>query len=88
MYNQIVGDTPVLKAQLTNYVRESIAQKNPQLKAGEVESHLAYTLLRTHAPENGRRVDPNQVSIEDLWDASEEHARSWYEKWVWPSVNH
>ena len=31
--------------------------------------------------------NPQEAGIIDLWDASEDHARSWYQGWIWPSLN-
>jgi hypothetical protein len=53
VYNQIIGDTPILKRELLDYSRRDILN----------------------------------VSIEKLWDASEDHARSLYQRWVWPSLD-
>ena len=85
VYNQIIGDTPVLKRRLTNYVRRGISKEHSGYELQKVEELLAYE-LNISISENGK-VDPNQASIENLWDASEDNARSLYQRWVWPSLN-
>ena len=84
VYNQIIGDTQILKRELLDYTRRDI-QRNPRYyTAQQVERDLANELgYRLY----GDKIDPQDVSIEKLWDASEDHARSWYQRWVWPSLD-
>ena len=84
VYNQIIGDTPILKRELLDYTRRDIQRKNPNYNAQQVEKDLASELGYRL---DGDKIDPQDVSIERLWDASEDHARSWYERWVWPSLD-
>ncbi len=84
VYNQIIGDVPAIKRQLTDYARKGIQKENQEKQPGEVEKILAQEL---GIPYDGNKINPNEVSIEQLWDASEDHARSWYQRWVWPSVD-
>ena len=85
VYNQLIGDTPVLKRQLTDYVRSGIARENPSLTPAELEQKLANVI---GAPPVGtsQNVDPEQTSIEKLWDAGEEYAGSTYQQWFWSSL--
>ena len=84
VYNQIIGDTPVLKRHLTNYARKGIIRENPNLKKAGIELKLSNKL---NAPiRSDGTVDPLQASIENLWDASEDYASSWYQRWVWPDL--
>jgi len=74
VYNQLIGDTPVLKQQLINYCKRH---------SGD-EAVLADTLgYRLGAEEN---INPQKVSIEALWDAAEVFAPSVYQQWVWTSL--
>jgi len=85
VYNGIIGDTPVLKEQLLDYSRRDVRRKNPNYTDKHVEGELANEL---HYRLNGSsEINPQKVSIERLWDASEDHARTWYERWVWPSLD-
>jgi len=84
VYNQIIGDTPILKRELLDYTRRDILRSNPNYTAQQVEGSLANELGYKF---EGDKIDPQNVSIEKLWDASEDHARSWYQRWVWPSLD-
>ncbi|PIN73771.1 hypothetical protein COV20_06140 [Candidatus Woesearchaeota archaeon CG10_big_fil_rev_8_21_14_0_10_45_16] len=84
VYNQIIGDTPILKRELLDYTRRDIQRSNPKYTVQQVEGNLANELGYKL---EGDKIDPQDVSIEKLWDASEDHARSWYQKWVWPSLD-
>lgn len=84
VYNQLIGDTPVLKRELLGYTRRDIQSRNPDYAAQQVESKLAKELSYKL---EGDKINPQDVSIEKLWDASEDHARSGYQRWVWPSLD-
>jgi hypothetical protein len=84
VYNQIIGDTPILKRELLDYSRRDIQSKNRQYTPQQVETALADELGYSL---DGDRIHPLDVSIEELWDASEDHARSLYQRWVWPSLD-
>jgi len=84
VYNQIIGDTPILKRELLDYTRRDIQRSNSNYTAQQVEVSLANELGYKL---EGDKIDPQDVSIEKLWDASEDHARSWYQRWVWPSLD-
>lgn len=84
VYNTFVGDTPLIKNRLTAYVREGIKRENLALKNSEIEQMLA-SELRVNL-ENGD-VNPQNVAMERLWDASEDYAKSEYQRWVWPTLD-
>jgi hypothetical protein len=83
VYNGVIGDTPVLKQQLVDYSRRDIKRKNPNYSAQEVDRTLSNEL---NYRLNDDKINVQEVSVEKLWDASEDHARNWYERWVWPSL--
>ena len=37
--------------------------------------------------QDGEKVDPQAISIHALWDASEDHARSGFKRWIWPKLD-
>ena len=84
VYHQIIGNIHVLKRELLDYTRRDIQRSNPNYTAQQIESILA-TGLRYKLGED--KLNPQDVSLEKLWDASEDHARSWYQRWVWPSLD-
>jgi hypothetical protein len=73
-----------LKRELLDYSRRDIQSKNRQYTPQQVETALADELGYSL---DGDRIHPLDVSIEELWDASEDHARSLYQRWVWPSLD-
>ena len=87
VYNQIVGDTPVVKRELLDYSRRDIQRKNPDSSPTAIERMLADEVNYRVPIADGETVNPLDVSMEDLWDASEDHARSGYQRWIWPSLN-
>ena len=87
VYNQIVGDTPVLKRQLVDYSRKDIAKAHPNYAPNDVEKALAGELGYSLPTGENAQIDPLDVSIHKLWDASEDHASSMYQRWVWPSLD-
>ncbi|HLD33298.1 MAG TPA: hypothetical protein VJB66_01135 [Candidatus Nanoarchaeia archaeon] len=88
LYNQMIGDTPALKEKLLDYVRDGISVQYPRASAHDVQQMVAKELgyKLDHLPESAGRIDPNMASIEALFDASEKHARSSYQQFVWPSL--
>ena len=80
-YNFFIGDMPTLKRDLTEYVREGIRRDYAESDVEKVLSKELGVNL-----EDGV-VNPQSVSTEKLWDASEDYARSEYEKWVWPTLD-
>ena len=85
VYSQIIGDTPVLKRELVDYVRKDIKAENSNFSTSEVEIALSYE-LRYREPLKDGKVDPSEVSIIRLWDAAEDHSKSFFGYWFWPSV--
>ena len=90
VYNQIIGDTPILKRELLDYSRRDIQRKHLGYSALEIEAELANELCHTgytlEINVDKDKIDPQEISIEKLWDASEDHARSQYQRWIWPSL--
>jgi len=84
VYNQIIGDTPVLKRAILDYSRRDIQRKNLNYTPQQVEVSLANKLGHKL---NGYKIVAQDVSIEKLWDVSEDHAGSWYQRWVWLSLD-
>ncbi len=91
VYNQIIGDTPILKRELLDYSRIDIQRKHPDYSDLEIETELAHELGHTRytleLDAGTHKIDPQEISIEKLWDASEDHARSQYQRWIWPSLD-
>ena len=83
VYNGIIVDTPVLKQQLLDSSRRDISRKNPNYSGAQVEKILADEL---NYRLDGEKINPQTISVEKLWDSSEDHARSWYQRWVWLSL--
>ena len=52
--------------------------------AEQVERQLAKDL--NYNLQEGQKVNPQAVRMMELWDATEDHASSWYQRWVWPSL--
>ena len=88
LYNQMIGDTSALKEKLLDYVRDGISVQYPRASANDVELMVARELgyKLDPLPESAGRIDSNKASIEALFDASEKHARSAYQWFVWPSL--
>ena len=87
-YNTFVGDGPAMKTALVEYARKNVRHKNPD-NPQKVEEDIARRLGLSYGNDrfaDGRRVDPNDVSIERLWDVSEEAADNFHEKYVWPGL--
>ncbi len=85
VYNSVIGDSTGLKAELTSYVRRDIARKNATYTPQQVEQTLALELFYL-GPFDERGVDSNKMNLHRLWDASESHARSLYQQFIWPSL--
>ena len=73
VYNQLTGDTPLLKRELLDYSRKDTNETT-------LAAELGYRL-----PE-GEHINPQQVGIDELWDTAEDHAQGLYDQWVWPSL--
>lgn len=89
VYNQIIGDMPVLKRELLGYCRDC-ARREYEPKAELDTSERAKVIEYSLAKEfdilyNGNGlINPNDVSIGKLWDYIEAHPKHWFDKWVWP----
>ncbi len=83
VYNNLIGDSQTLKRQLVDYSRNDIRRKNPDYSREDVEKILINE-LRIYGQD---KINPSDVSMSRLWDSSEEHAGSWYQEWVWPSLD-
>jgi hypothetical protein len=84
-YNRALGDMPIFKSELLDYSRREMQTKYPMRDSATTEQVLAFELgyQDYHA---GERINPQKVSIGKLLDASEVHAKSWYQKWVWAKL--
>jgi|SRR3989344_5689958 len=83
VYNTFIGDTSIIKSRLTEYVKEGIRREVSGLDDSQIERVLSREL--DVGLENGV-VNPQSVTMEKLWDASEDYASSWYQRWVWPTL--
>lgn len=83
-YNSVVGDVPLIRTRAIEYCRKNIQKENPSLNTEQVEETLAKDL--NYSLQEGERVNPQAVRMMELWDATENHANGWYERWVWPSL--
>ena len=81
IYNNIIGETPILKEQLANYCRRMIVENlgASSSKSRQIDDKITEMFYV-------RPVDPSKISISELWDASEDLAPSFYQRWVWPSL--
>ena len=84
VYNQIIGDTSALKRELVDYCREGIGKDNLNMPQSDIELKLA-NCLGVKLTKDGK-IDSNEASIEELFDASEDYAHSKLGRWVWPSL--
>lgn len=85
-YNAVVGDVPLIRAAAVDYSRNSIKQKNPNLSSDEVESKLANILNYNFNLKENERIDPQKVRMMEIWDATEDYAKSGYDRWIWPTL--
>ena len=83
-YNQIIGDTPVIKTELVEYARKGIRTENPDWSEEGVEAELARE-LGVKVGKNG--INPLEASILNLWDASEDYANSFWQQWIWADLD-
>ncbi len=82
-YNGIIGNVPILKQQLLDYSRSDVKLKNPRYSSRDVDKTLANEL--NYVLTDGK-INPQEVSIEQLWVSCENHSQNWYERWFWPSL--
>ncbi len=83
-YNSIVGDVPLIRSRAVEYCRRNIQRENPSLNTTQVEGILAGDLK--YSLQDKEKVDAQEVRMLELWDATEDHATGWYERWIWPSL--
>ena len=83
-YNSVVGDVPLVRARAVEYCRKNIKKEHSLYSAEQVEKQLAEDL--NYHLKDEQKVDPQAVRMMELWDATEDHAPSWYQRLVWPSL--
>lgn len=91
VYNQIVGDTPVLKQQLVDYARKGLVREMSEngelaLQGIELEQKLGEVLKAKYRTADGM-IDSQKTSIHYLWEASENYGTGFWSQFVWPSLN-
>lgn len=84
-YNSVVGDIPLIRTRAVEYCRRNIQKENPLYDTKHVEEQLAND-LNYHLRDGEKKVNSQEVRMMELWDATEDHASSWYQRWVWPSL--
>mgnify|MGYP001609203800 FL=1 len=84
VYNSVIGDVSLIRARAVEHCRSNIQKEYPLLSAEQVEKKLAGDL--NYNLKDEQRVDSQAVRMMELWDATEDHASSWYQRWVWPSL--
>ena len=66
IYNWVIGDIPVIKSKLVDYVREGVKREiekyNSKFTPGQVEDRLAQELYLP-PPNEGEKVNPQDASI-------------------------
>ena len=82
-YNFLLGDLPALKSELLDYNRTNLKEKYRGLNTIGIEQVLADTLDYKLL---GNTIDAQKISLDTLWDASEDTTNSLYERWVWTSL--
>ncbi|MDO8556506.1 MAG: hypothetical protein Q7R96_05035 [Nanoarchaeota archaeon] len=82
VYNGLVGDTPVLKQRLAKYTQRKIEQR---YTTKEDRRHYLERAFHIALDEN-MQYNPLDVSIEALWDASEDYASEFWEQHIWPTL--
>jgi len=92
-YNQIIGDMPVLRQKLLDYAREGVYEENPSLNAFQIDHALAdeiqtrQIVAGKHDASCKMPLDANTLSTELLWDLTEEHAHTLYQRLIWPTLD-
>ena len=84
-YNQVIGDTPVIKARLVDYSRKGMRMENPKWDDATVEKYLAEE-LNVRVDADGK-INPLEASISDLWDVSEDYSHSLWQQFVWTDLD-
>lgn len=83
VYNLIIGDTSTIKKELVDYSRRDLVKECPSYDLLTIERILAHEFKYKL---EGDKINPSDISMVKLWDASEDHAQSGYQGWVWPSL--
>ena len=83
-YNSVVGDIPLVRARAVEYCRRNIQRENPFFDTEQVETILARDLK--YDLHKGEKINPQAVRMMELLDATEDHASSFYARWVWPTL--
>ena len=83
-YSYLTGNLPSLKSELFESTRADMRAENPSSSVLDLEKSLAQELRYEF---KGTLIDQKKVSMERVWDASEKHADSFYERWVWASLH-
>jgi hypothetical protein len=83
-YNAVVGDVPLIRSAAVDYTRDSNKRRNPNFSSEEVESRLATKLNYNLKGED--KINPQKVRMMEIWDATEDYAKSGYDRWVWPTL--
>ena len=84
-YNSVVGDAPLIRERAVDYCRKNIQREKPLYNDEQVEEELASDL--NYSLWMREKINPQAVRMMELWDATETHAISWYQRWVWPSIS-
>ena len=82
-YNFGIGDAPQLKHRLVDYCRAGVRREHPDLDSKGVEGKLRAE-LGFHREGD---IDPEYISIERLWDVSEDYAHSGTDRWIWADLH-
>ncbi len=83
-YNAVVGDIPPIREKVLTYCREGIKREKTGYSEAQVEAILANEL--NYDLNEGERINAQKVEMGDLWDSAEDHAPSFWQRWVWPDL--
>ena len=92
-YNSLVGDSPIIKERLVDYVRRGIRHDVHKYERSEsreeqlTESRLAKELGYNDNLPEGEKVDSSKIEMSVLWDAQEDQSRSFRQRWIWANLN-
>jgi len=91
VYNEMIGDTPVLKRQLTNYCRQGITRYyEDQTGSAETDPEQIERVLAREVGavyREGKKVDPTEAGTNRLWNCSEDYAKGFYDQWIWTKLS-
>mgnify|MGYP001569080821 CR=1 FL=1 len=86
----MTGDMPVLKSQLTDFVRKGIKDlpfQSYDLPSPEGIELMLAEELNYKGRKEGERVDPNKVSIKKLWKLAEAYSQSDTDYFLWTKLD-